>query len=97
MFIMDSPRPAENDSLTYKYYVSPETYDEGDPCNKLVDSGSDNISVGLINTERNNFFDAHQWINNSTSDFRTKCNLSILQNEYNHFQFVDRRHQTKIR
>ena len=97
MFIMDSPRSAENDSLTYKYYVSPETYDEGDPCNKMVDSGSDNISVELNDTKCNKVFDACQWINNSTSDFRTKCNLSLLQNEYNHFHFVDQRHQTKIR
>ena len=97
MFIMDSPRPAENDSLTYKYYVSPESYDVGDPYNKMVDPGFDNISVGFNDNERNNLFDARQPINNSTSDFRTKFNLRILQNEYNNFHFVDQRHQMKTR
>ena len=97
MFIMDSPRPAENDSLTCKYYVSPETYDKPDLCNKMVDSGLDNSSVGVNDYERNNFFDARQPINNSTSDFRIKCNLRILQNEYANFHFVDQRHQMKTR
>ena len=94
---MDSPRPPENDSLTYKYYVSPEAYDEGDPCNKMVDPGLDTSSVEVNDNEHNNFFDARQRINNSTSDFRTKCNLSIFQNEYNHLRFVDQRHQMKTR
>ena len=97
MFIMDSPKPVEIDSLTYKYYVSPEAYDEGDTCNKMVDSGLDNSNVGANDYERNNFFDDRQPINNSTSDFRIKCNLRILQNEYDNFHFVDQRHQMKTR
>ena len=92
---MDSQRPTENDTMTNKCYVSPEAYDKGDHCNKMVDSGSDNISVGF--NEHSNIFDARQRINNSTSDFRTKCNLRILQNEYNHLHFVDHRHPMKTR
>ena len=97
MLIMDSPKPAENDSLAYKYYVSPEAYDEGDSCNKMVDSGSDNSSVGANDYERNNYFDTRQRINISTSDYRTKCNPGIPQNEYNHLHFVDHRYKTKTR
>ena len=97
MFIMDSPRPAENDSLTYKYSVSPGSYDVGDSYNKMVDPGLNNISVGLNDNERNNRFDARQPITNSTSDFKTKFNLRILQNEYNNLNFVDQRHQIKFR
>ena len=94
---MNSPKPAENDSLTYKYYVSPEAYDEGNPGNTMVDPGLDNSCVGANDNEHHNFFDVHQRINNSRSDFRTKCNHSIFQNEHDHLHLVDQRHQMKTR